>query len=99
MTSTKRAWMSANVRHQLRRSGQKVKIPQDSYSAWAERFRQRRSSLYVMYYFEDTQALLRRAAALDVVPDQSLDIDQRFIDAGMLPYLDDLRKLVKRLPD
>ncbi|MBV4473320.1 hypothetical protein [Pseudomonas botevensis] len=62
-------------------------------------FRRQLASDYVSKYFSETRALLLRAANLKLIPMQSFEIDGRFIEAGMIPYVDELQKLSTRMAD
>lgn len=74
-------------------------IPSKDYPVRLESFRQQLASTYASDYYPRTQELLKRAAALHLIPDGDFSIDGRFIAAGLLPYIDDLQDVVKNLPD
>ncbi|MFJ4194160.1 hypothetical protein [Pseudomonas sp. NPDC089534] len=64
-----------------------------------ERFRSQLAGEYVSKFFFNTRALLLRAVELELIPPRDFAIDGRFIEAGLIPYLDDLRALHEKMPD
>ncbi|MBV4476846.1 hypothetical protein [Pseudomonas botevensis] len=62
-------------------------------------FRKKFSADYVSKFFPKTRELLFRAANLKLIAMQNFDIDGRFIEAGVIPYIDDLRALTTKMAD
>jgi hypothetical protein len=74
-------------------------IPPADYPQHYMGFRRQLSASYVSRYYNETRRLLLSAAEMKLIPAESFEIDSRFIDAGLIPYVDDLQKLAARLPD
>lgn len=74
-------------------------IPASEYPGRYSQFRRNLASTYAREYFPRTQKLLQRAAGLGLISDRGYNIDGRFIEAGMLPYISDLEQLLEYLPD
>jgi hypothetical protein len=78
---------------------QNINTPPDVYPARYTAHRQLLASEYSRKFLPTTCRLLGRAAQRHLIPSGDCEMDGRYIEAGLIPYMDDLQKIAARLPD